>query len=168
MIVLGRIVAPFGVKGWVKIHPFGDDPDSWGDMPQWWLSEDDKAPADAWQAVTLSAMKPHGAGWIAAFAGITDRNGAEALIGRFIAAPREALPETAADEHYWADLIGLAVRNKADEALGTVTGLLSTGAHDVLQVRDGDSERLIPFVATYVLEVDQAARSVRVDWEKDW
>ncbi|MGL4410223.1 MAG: ribosome maturation factor RimM, partial [Zoogloea sp.] len=24
MIVLGRIVAPYGIQGWVRIHPFGD------------------------------------------------------------------------------------------------------------------------------------------------
>ena len=40
MIVLGRIVAPFGVQGWVRVHPFGDDPLSWKKMPQWWLGTD--------------------------------------------------------------------------------------------------------------------------------
>jgi 16S rRNA processing protein RimM len=168
MIVLGRIVAPFGVKGWVKIHPFGDDPGSWSTMPQWWLGEADDAPDSAWQPVTLIDCKAHGAGWIAAFADHAGRDAAEALVGRYIGAPREALPRTEKDEYYWGDLVGLAVRNKADEALGTVESLLSTGAHDVLQVRDGELERLIPFVAAYVLEVDLAARVIRVDWEKDW
>ncbi len=168
MIVLGRIVAPFGIKGWVKVHPFGDDPAAWGEMPQWWLAEADDAADAEWQPVALRDMKPHGAGWVAAFEGVTDRDGAEALTGRFIAAPREALPRTEENEYYWADLVGLEVRNKADEALGTVAGLLSTGAHDVLQVKDGDEERLIPFVAAYVLDVDMPARLIRVDWEKDW
>jgi len=168
MIVLGRIVAPFGIKGWVKIHPFGDDPGSWSTMPQWWLAETDDAPEDAWQPVSLVDCKAHGGGWVAAFAGHADRNAAEALVGRFIAAPRDALPRTAKDEYYWGDLVGLAVSNKAGETLGTVKGLLSTGAHDVLQVRDGEVERLIPFVAAYVQDVDLAARVIRVDWEKDW
>ncbi|CAI10188.1 ribosome maturation factor RimM [Aromatoleum aromaticum] len=168
MIVLGRIVAPFGVKGWVKVHPFGDDPLSWGEMPQWWLADDADAPESAWQPVTLAGFKEHGAGLVAAFVGHDDRNAAEALQGRFIGAPREALPKPDVDEYYWGDLIGLAVVNQADEALGTVEALMSTGAHDVLQVRDGDDERLIPFVAAYVLDVDLAARTIRVDWQKDW
>lgn len=168
MIVMGRIVAPFGVQGWIKIHPFGDDPLSWRKMRQWWLAEDPEAPDESWTPLTLRACRAHGKGLIAAFEGVDDRNGAEALEGRYVGAPRQAMPATAEDEYYWADLIGLAVQNEAGEALGTVAGLLSTGAHDVLQVQDGDEERLIPFVAAYVLDVDLAARLVRVAWQKDW
>lgn len=168
MIVLGRIVAPFGVKGWVKVHPFGDDPLSWREMPQWWLADKAEAPGEAWQPVKLAGFREHGAGLIASFEGVTDRNGAEALQGRYIAAPREAMPGTGADEYYWGDLVGLAVVNQSGEALGTVEALMSTGAHDVLQVRDGDEERLIPFVAAYVLDVDLPSRTIRVEWQKDW
>lgn len=168
MIILGRIVAPFGVKGWVKLHPFGDDPLSWREMPQWWLAESADAPESGWQAVKLTGFKEHGAGLVASFEGVGDRNGAEALQGRYIGAPREALPPPEKDEYYWGDLVGMTVTNQAGEALGTVEALMSTGAHDVLQVRDGDEERLIPFVAAYVLDVDLAARTIRADWQKDW
>ncbi|MBD5801040.1 Ribosome maturation factor RimM [Azoarcus sp. Aa7] len=168
MIVLGRIVAPFGVQGWVKVHPFGDDPLSWREMAQWWLADKAEAPAEAWQPVKLAGFRAHGAGFIASFEGVTDRNGAEALQGRYIAAPREAMPGTGDDEYYWGDLVGLSVVNESGESLGTVESLMSTGAHDVLQVRDGDEERLIPFVAAYVLDVDLSGRTIRVDWQKDW
>lgn len=168
MIILGRIVAPFGVKGWVKVHPFGDDPLSWREMPQWWLADSAEAPESAWQAVKLAGFKEHGAGLVAAFEGFADRNAAEALQGRYIAAPREALPNTGDNEYYWGDLVGLTVVNQGGEALGRVEALMSTGAHDVLQIRDGDDERLIPFVAAYVLDVDLTNRTIRVDWQKDW
>ena len=97
-----------------------------------------------------------------------DRNAAEAVTGYYIAAPREALPQPDKDEYYWADLVGLTVRNSSGLLLGTVSGLLSTGAHDVLQVQDGEVERLIPFVAHYVTTVDMAARCITVEWEADW
>ena len=38
MIVLGRITAPYGVQGWVKLHVFGDDPLALKELPGWWLS----------------------------------------------------------------------------------------------------------------------------------
>ena len=95
MIVMGRIVAPFGVQGWVKVHPFGDDPLSWKRMPRWWLSADDAAAEADWQAHTLRGCRQHGKGLIAAFEGIADRNAAETLQGQYIAAPRDAMPETA-------------------------------------------------------------------------
>lgn len=172
MIVLGRIVAPFGVQGWVKIHPFGDDPASWRKMSHWWLSRDDSAPDSQWKQVTIKACRPHGKSLVAALAEVPDRNAAEAIDGYFVAAPREALPKPAEGEYYWGDLVGLTVINDADEVLGTVSGLLSTGAHDVLQVQDGGGkdaqERLIPFVAAYVVDVDLPARRIRVSWQKDW
>lgn len=168
MIVMGRIVAPFGIKGWVRIAPFGDDPERWGEMAQWWISRDDKAPAEAWQAVDVTECRMHGTGLIAALEQVADRNAAEAVKGWFVGAPREAMPEPGEEEYYWADLVGLTVLNKDSETLGTVAGLMSTGAHDVLRVVDGDTERLIPFVAAYALEVDLTAGRITVDWQKDW
>ena len=140
MIVLGRIVAPFGVQGWIKIHPFGDDPASWRKMSHWWLCSDDDAPAEAWKQYTLTACRAHGKGLVAALAEVADRGAAEAVDGFYIGAPREALPKPAEGEYYWGDLVGLAVENEAGEAFGTVAGLISTGAHDVLQVREGDGD----------------------------
>ena len=96
----------------------------------------------------------------------------EALKGLRLYVPRAAMPAPEADEFYVVDLVGLAVENEAGEAFGTVAGLISTGAHDVLQVREGDGdeavERLIPFVAAYVLDVDLATRRIRVAWQQDW
>jgi 16S rRNA processing protein RimM len=168
MIVLGRIVAPFGVKGWFSIRPFGDDPLSWREMPHWWIAPTDDAPADGWAQRALRDCQAHGKGLIASLDGIADRDAAQAITSWYVAAPREALPGTKDGEYYWGDLIGMTVRNEADETLGEVVGLIATGAHDVLQVRDGDAERLIPFVTAYVGDVDLAGRTIRVAWQKDW
>ncbi len=143
-----------------------------GRCPHWWLCSDDDAPDAEWKQYTLTACRPHGKGLVAALAEVADRGAAEAVDGLYIGAPREALPKPAEGEYYWGDLVGLAVENEAGEALGTVAGLISTGAHDVLQVREGEGEeaveRLIPFVAAYVLDVNLATRRIRVAWQKDW
>jgi 16S rRNA processing protein RimM len=89
--------------------------------------------------------------------------------GVLVGAPREALPQTEDDEFYWADLIGLTVINTAGDVLGKVDGLLETGANDVLRVLAEDkTERLLPFVAAVVLEVDKDAGQIRVEWGLDW
>lgn len=167
MVVLGRITAPFGIRGWVKIQVFGDDPLAWAQMPSWWLGA--QAADAAWQERPLAECKPHGKGLIARFDGIEDRNAAARLVRLYIGAPRESLPKTSRNEFYWADLIGLEVVNRAEERLGCVAGLVRTSAHEVLDVRDEDgSRRLLPFVATVIEEVDRAGRRIRVDWERDW
>ena len=169
MIVLGRIAAPFGIRGWVKVQVFGDDPQAWAHMPHWWLGAQEQAADAAWQTRPLAECKLHGKGLVVRFEGIEDRNAAEQLGGLYVGAPREALPETAKNEFYWADLIGLDVVNQADERLGRVAELVRSGAHEVLDVRDADgSQRLLPFVAAVIKEVDLAGRRIRVDWGRDW
>jgi 16S rRNA processing protein RimM len=166
MIVLGRVVAPYGVRGWVKVHPLGDDPDSWCRMPQWWFGPD--AEGSIWQPYPLEAFRRHGASWIAKLGGIDDRGKAEGLDGLFVAALREELPRTEPDEYYWTDLIGLDVTNEQGESLGRVDSLIETGAHQVLVVKDGDTERLLPFVSQVVKQVDVGGGCIRVDWARDW
>ena len=168
MIVMGRIGAPFGIQGWVKLHPYGDDPIAWETMPQWWLCANDEAPDTQWRALALRGCREQGKGLVAAFEGVTDRTAAEALKGLFFGAPRDAMPVPAEDEYYWGDLIGLKVENPAGESLGEVSNLMSTGAHDVLQVKDGENERLIPFVPAYIQDVDTDTGRIIVVWEKDW
>ena len=168
MIVLGRIAAPFGIQGWVKIQPFGDDPLEWRKIRDWQIAADPESPDEAWKPLKLKALKAHGKGLVASFAELPDRNAAEAVDGFYLGASRESMPATGEDEYYWGDLVGLAVVNAAGVKLGTIIALLSTGAHDVLQVQDGETERLIPFVGAYVKDVDLAAGQVTVDWEADW
>ena len=172
MIVLGRITTPFGVDGWVKVHAFGDDPLSWKAMPKWWLAESPSGPAESWTPIRLIACRVHGDGIIARFEGVDGRSGSEGLRGRYIGAPREALPRTAQDEYYWSDLIGLPVVNIAGESLGEVVDLIESGAHAVLQLRDkAGVERLLPFTAQVVKKVrlsPSAVAGIEVDWGLDW
>lgn len=167
IVVLGKIVDAYGLHGAVRVHPFADDPARWAKMPQWWIGDDEAA--TAWTPVGVRRCKLHDAVLVAELEGVPDRTAAEALRGRLIAAPRDALPQPAENEYYWGDLVGLTVVNTRDEVLGEVLGLIETPANDVLRVSNGDApERLLPFVAAVVLDVDLAARRVRVDWAADW
>ncbi len=168
MIVLGRIVAPFGVQGWLRVHAFGDDPEAWKGMRKLWLAEHAEAPTESWVAHELTGLRRHGDGIVAKLAGIDDRDSSEALGSCFIGAPREELPVPQQDEYYWADLIGLAVVNMQEQSLGCVESLIETGANQVLVAKDGERERLLPFIAQVVKAVDVPGRRIQVDWGSDW
>lgn len=167
-MVLGKVVGAYGIKGWVRIHPFADDPMSWRAIKQWWVRPDNDASPE-WAPRMLKQLKLHSDGLIAAFDGVDDRNAAEALIGNLIGACREAMPPTAENEFYWGDLTGLTVRNAQGDTLGMVRELMETGANTVLVVVDADgTKRLIPFVSQVVNQVDLARREILVDWGLDW
>ena len=167
MVVLGRITAPYGVQGWVRLHPFGDDPDRWREIERWWLGCEEND-FSAWRAYPLQDLRLHGKTWVVKLVGVDDRNGAEQMVGQFVGAPRSALPATEQDEFYWADLVGLNVVNEKQERLGRVVEMIESGAHAVMVVVDGEIKRLLPFVGHVVKDVDVAAGMMRVDWELDW
>lgn len=156
------------MRGAVKVHPFADDPLVWAKLPNWWVGQEGMAP-ELWRPTRLLRCKAQGGVLIAELECLADRNASEAAHGVLVGVPRAVLPPAAENEYYWADLIGLDVRNAGDQSLGKVLGLIETPANAVLRVGDGEQpERLLPFVAAVVLDVDLATATVRVDWEADW
>jgi 16S rRNA processing protein RimM len=158
---MGRVGAPHGVKGWVKV--LADSSPALARHARWWIGADGK-----WEEVDVADTALHGATLVARLAGCEDRDAAAQLRGRDVALPREMLPATGPGEYYWTDLIGLEVVNADGASLGTVTGLFSNGAHDVMRVSEGKCERLLPFVATVIRGVDLAGGRIDVEWGADW
>jgi 16S rRNA processing protein RimM len=99
---------------------------------------------------------------------VTTREAAQTLRGFVVGVPRAALPKAAPDEHYWGDLIGLVVVNRAAQTLGHVVAVLDTGAHPVLRIQGDGGERLIPLVDAYVDAIEPAAGRIVVDWREDY
>ena len=168
IVVLGKIAGPHGLQGVVRVYPFADDPLAWSRLPQWWLGREGEAP-ELWRPTRLIKCDLRNEMLLAQLECVADRSAAEAAAGLLVGVPHQALPPTAADEYYWADLIGLEVVNTHGQSLGRILGLIETPANAVLRVGDGQgAERLLPFVAAVVLEVELAQARVRVAWEIDW
>lgn len=160
---MGRITVPFGVKGWVKVHPYTETPDSLLAYSKWWIGGD-----SGWQELAVEKAEVHSVSVAAKLAGCDDREAAALYRGRQIAIAREAFPAAGENEFYWADLIGLSVVNEQDEDFGKVTEVFKTGANDVLVVVAGNRERLIPFLESVIRKVDLAEGVIRVDWGLDY
>jgi 16S rRNA processing protein RimM len=120
----------------------------------------------------VAQSKEHGDSVVALAQNMNDRNSAEALRGCRIFIPRSSFPTPGADEYYWVDLLGLEVVNREGVPLGQVHDLLSTGPQTVLvlqyEAEGKPAERMIPFVAAFVDQVDVAGRRITVDWQPDY
>jgi 16S rRNA processing protein RimM len=178
-VEVGRIQDAWGIKGWVRVHAHSADPEVLFAAKRWYLS----APLgryargfDAFKndvAVTVKEVKAHSDGIVALLEPVQDRNAAEALKSARIFVSRADFPASGdSNEYYWVDLIGLDVVNREGVALGVVTDLLSTGPHSVLCLEyvEGEKtlERMIPFVAAYVDQVDLPGKRITVDWQPDY
>jgi 16S rRNA processing protein RimM len=160
-VILGRISAVFGVKGWLKVHSYTEPRDSILSFRDWSLQRDGRT-----QKVTIAEGRKQGNSLVVRFDGIEDRDTAAELLGSLISVPRDKLPDLPADQYYWGDLQGMQVIHRDGRVLGRVAYLLATGANDVLVVREGDREILVPFLTDKViLGVDATNGVINVDWE---
>jgi len=164
MVIMGRVAAAFGIRGWVKIQPFSEFVDSLLDYKTWYVGHEN----GPWRKVDVVQAETHDKTLAVQFPDCPDRNAAEKLKGLLIAVPRSSLPEQVEGEYYWADLIGMSVVNQAGETLGTVVELLDTGANDVLIVRGNGPDVLIPFLNSVIGPVDLAAKTIQVNWSADF
>jgi 16S rRNA processing protein RimM len=162
MLIVGRVAAPFGVKGWVHITSFTDPTENLEHYRPWQLHRQGR-----WQAVELAAIKAHKKGFVARFAGVADRDAAASLNGCEVGIDPAVLPTPGPEEYYWKDLIGLRAERPDGTILGSVKGLLATGAHDVLVVDHAGGEVLIPFVAAIIAEVDLDRGRLVANWDPE-
>jgi len=180
---VGRILDAWGIKGWLKILPHSTDPEALFSAKTWFLQVPEAKFRPGFTAFSgtvslqVDEAKVHSGTVVAKFAGLDDRNAAEALRGARIFLSRSTFPAASTDEYYWVDLIGLNVLNREGVALGCVRDLMSTGPTSVLCIEysaaqeDGTSlvaERMIPFVSAYVDKVDIAGKCITVDWQPDY
>lgn len=176
MVVMGRIVAPYGVYGWLKVVPDTEEFDGLFDYETWWIGK-----GNDWRELEVETAKVHNDVLLVKLEGINDRDAAFACKGKQIAVPRDLLPEVEENEYYWSDLIGLRVKNKQDIDFGLIVEVFETGANDVIVVKSDavapvsaeankakQEDRLIPFIDSVVLEVDIKAKTMLVDWDADF
>jgi 16S rRNA processing protein RimM len=155
-VTLAAIAGAHGVAGEVRLKLFGEG-----------LAGLKRHKAFNGDKLTLEKLRDDGKGGaIARFAGVTDRNAAEALRGTELTVPRAALPPIAADEYYHADLVGLPCVLATGEALGTCVAVENFGAGDVLEIERPDGKRfMVPMREEAVPEWDSAGIVITPGWE---
>jgi 16S rRNA processing protein RimM len=172
LVPIGRIVGSYGVRGALRVKAYSADASNLLAARSCAVTSNSGLPRPTLTELTELRSHLHGQHVIVQAKEISDRSAADSLKAAEICVPRAALAAPSPDEHYWIDLIGCDVENAQGILLGRVSSLLSTGAHDVLEIVHTRDEkpamRLIPFVSAYILSVDIAAKHIVVSWEADW
>lgn len=159
MIAVGRLAAPYGIKGWLHLLSFTHPPDNIFQYTNWQTNH-----RDQWQSIQVAAHKPHGNGFIVKVQGCDDCNQAVLLKGAEILIDRAQLPDTVEGEYYWNDLIGLTVIHIDGHTLGIIDYLFATDANDVI-VTKGQKIHYIPYTKDAIKSVNLAAGTITVDWD---
>jgi len=158
-VELGRVIGAFGIKGWIRLQSYTDPPENILRYRRWMLA------GQEWKVVDGHEQ---GGTVVAALEGLSDRNAAAALRGNVVEVTRSALPKVKRGEFYWTDVLGSEVVSTRGARLGTLQGLTSNGAQDVMVVM-GERERLIPAVAGAIVKtVDRDTKQIVVEWEPEY
>lgn len=166
-VLIGKIGACYGIKGWLKINAYTEVPEGIFSYSPWHIEVNGQQ-----KLIEVAEWRRHNKGLIAKFDGIDSRSEAEAWLHGEIFVLADQLPQLQGDEYYWRELTGMQVVTTKGYDLGKVSGLMETGSNDVLVVDAnptdafGKTERLVPFIQEEVIvSVDREANTITVDWD---
>ncbi len=152
-LTIGKIVAPHGLKGEVKINPYSDFPERFTESGFRWIQLDKEPP----KKLKLKSGRriPGKTIFCVKFSGINDRSEAELLLGFKVLVPSNQRPKLKKGEFHLLDLLNLKVKLKFnEEAIGEITNLINSG-NDLLEVKLTSGKKiLIPFVEKIVPTVN--------------
>jgi len=163
---IGRIVAPHGLRGELRVYPSTDFPERFEVPGTRWLRSPQTPNAEPKPIELLQGRYMDGKGlYLIRLAGISDRNAAEAMRDKVLLVPKSDRLPLDEDEFHFADLMGLRVCLQASgEEIGTVTDIY-TVANDLLEVELAvtGEKVMVPFVREIVPVVDLAAGKLEID-----
>ena len=153
-VVIGKISAPHGVRGEVRIVPLTDFPERFENLKTVFLEDDSK--------MELESVKFSNKFIIAKFKNINSRNYIEILNGKLLMLNRSDIPSLPEGEYYNFDIIGLEVIDDKGSKLGKITEVLKTGSNDVYVV-EGKKQLLVPALKKVVKEINLVDGFMKVE-----
>lgn len=150
---IGRIVAPFGIRGEMKVFSLSDIPNRFAQLEAVYIPYPN-SPQDT--RVAIKGVRPYkGDMYLLRLEGIDDATAADALRNREIRIPLAQLAKLPADSYYQHDILGLRVLTLQEEEIGSIVDIMETGSNDVYVIKDADAHQfLIPAIKEVVKQVD--------------
>ena len=161
LVAVARIVKPRGLRGEVAAELLTDFPARFEGLTELIAV----TPAGTRRTLALEDSWLHAGRIVFKFAGYDTPEAARELVGYELAVPEDEAVALAEDEYYDWQLVGCQVVTVAGRELGRVREILHTGAAPVLIIEDAATKRehLIPLAASICVEIDPAAKLIRVD-----
>lgn len=161
LITIGKIVAPHGVRGDVRVVPLTDFPERFKKLKSVFL--DDNTMLD------IQGVKYHKQFVLLKFRGLDSINDIEYLRGKSLRIQRKDVPPLPEGQYYQFDIIGLNVYTEEEEFLGTINDILETGSNDVYVVElDEKKQILIPALKEVVKNIDISSGKMIVKLQEEW
>jgi 16S rRNA processing protein RimM len=160
-VAVGRVLRPHGVRGEVVVEVLSDVPDRLAPgrrMTASWAGK----PGRTSREVRVETYRPHKTGALVRFAGAEDRDQAEELRDALLEVDRSEVPAAPEGTYYWYQLLGCRCWVDGED-LGEVTDLVEDGGGLLLVVSRDGRQVPIPFVQSFLKEVDVERGRIELD-----
>jgi len=157
-IVIGVCGKARGLRGEIILRGELDELGVVGELDRVYLRRD-----DALVAAEPLRTTPVKGGLAVRFAEIEGRDAAESWRNAPVEVDLDDLPSPTAAWFLWGQVRGFEVVTTDGVTLGRADDRIRTGAHDVLVVREGEREVLIPASPNVLREIDPGARRITVE-----
>jgi 16S rRNA processing protein RimM len=144
-LIIGRILAPWGIRGEVKVQVVTDFPDRF--LPRK-LVYANGCPLE------IESCRPHKQHLVLKLATIDSVEAATRLRGCDLTIPSSELLPLPEGQYYTFQIIGLEVVTTGGETLGHVKDIMTTASNDVYIVEGKRGEILIPAIEDVVKSID--------------
>lgn len=155
-LIVGKIGAPHGIKGEIKVFPLTDDPSRFEALRKVYVKS-----KEDYEEFEISSVKYNGPHLILKLEEINDRNDADRLKNKYLEISREDGISLEEDEYYIVDLIGLEVYEDGVK-LGVLKDVISTGGTDLYEIQTEEKIMLVPAVSQYILKIDMDNHRIEV------
>ena len=146
----GRILAPHGIRGAMRIETWCDSPAVAAALPALYL----KAPSGHYTAYRLLHASPHRGGLLATLEGIATPEEVAPLRGQTVYARRDDL-DPRGERVFLAETVGLPVLHAEDgRLLGRVREVDTSRPTTLYVIETEGGEVLLPAVPEFVKEID--------------
>ena len=153
-LIVGKIGAPHGIKGEIKVFPLTDDPTRFEALKKVYVKS-----KDGYEEFKISSVKYSGSHLILKLKEINNRNDADRLKHEYLEISKEDGIPLEEDEYYIVDLIGLDVYEE-ERKLGVLKDIISTGGTDLYEIQTEEKTILVPAVSQYILNIDMDNRRI--------
>jgi 16S rRNA processing protein RimM len=144
-IPIARVLAPWGIRGEVKVQSMTDFSDRFACGETVYLRG---------FPVKIEAGRLHGNSVILKLATIDSRNQAEEIRGLFLEIPSDHIHLLPEGQYYRFQLMGLNVLSTEGKPLGRVSDIIQTGSNDVYEISSDSGKFLIPATDEVIKSID--------------
>lgn len=144
-VIVGRILAPSGLQGKLKVEVITDFPERFTPDAQVYLNQ---------QPLTIEQVEWHQGKLVIKLDAVDSVEEARKLRGQYLEIPASQLRPLPEGQYYLFQIIGLLVKTTRGELLGRVTEVITAASNDTYVVSGDRGEILIPAIEDVVESID--------------